>query len=754
MARASAALRRYSRGVKTAAVFLVGLLSLHVHAAAPVELRISVPALDARIAGPIAGPVSGVAPAAVPAALPVPPSPAVPIATTRSAAVPPPRPHSGARALPPAASGNGAVFDGSIDRAELEKTFSDARPKGAPTNVRWSPDSAHVTYLQKGRLKAYSWDRKTTRTWIKKVEQGFYRWSPKGDSVLYVSGGRLRLFDVARRRSRVIAPYKDMGNVELSPDGRFLSFVRDGDVWIQLVEGGLARRLTGFKDRGAAAKLQGYEWSPDSTRVASLAMDYSDVPAFPLADYSSRYGEVENKSYPMPGAPLPKPLVEVTALDGRSRVVPLARDAAYLENVLWTSRGELAVMTRNRAQTRRTVRVERRTVLTEKDRVWVVDDRTLLFLADGRPVSLSEKSGHRHIVIDGRPVTRGDWNVQSIDAVDEKNGWILYTSNEGSPIESHIWRVSLDGKWRECLSDAPGSHQAIVSPDGSRFIDVYSSVEHSTVMEPIQPAPLARRKDDAVVPEFFEIPAEDGTPMDAMLLRPKGLPKNARVPVIVYLYGGANRPEVTNGWDTLTAPWHQFMVRRGFATMVVDNRLSGLRSAKTVRKMHNRLGELETRDLASAARWLKKQPWVDAKRIGVWGWSFGGYMTTMAMTRLKDFAAGVAVAPVTDWTLYNAGYTERRLGTPQKNPGGYKRSSPLTYAADLSGELMIVHGLHDDNVHFQHAERLITALDDAGKSWDLRAYPGQSHDIGRGPDRMNLFQSMTEFFFRHLGVKG
>lgn len=650
----------------------------------------------------------------------------------------------------------------------LESAFKAADTSSWPEMVQWSPDSKRVTYLdEKGKLWAYSWQTGKREILIKeKVE--LYKWSAKGDAVLFISGGKLKLFNAASLRPRILAPYKDMDDPKLSPDGKHVAFVRDQNIWILPVEGGKARPLTRNRERVRRKKLsnkmgvslerrieppavEDYWWSPDSQEIAYIDHDSGKVPKFPMVHYAAQRGEVWRQPYTMPGDPLPKPFVGVVTLKGKNRWVSLPKDAAILESVQWTPQGRLAVETLNRKQNRRLARVGKRTVFTDQDPIWVSEESQLSFLKDGRPVYLSEKNGQRHIYIDGKAVTRGRWNVEFIAGIDEKNGWILYTGNEGNPIEKQIWRVSFDGKKRERLSQDAGFHRAIASPDGTRFLDLWSSVSKPPVMEPLVKEDLNRIPDAGQAPEFLKIPASDGTPMDAMLLRPKNFSASRRYPVIVYTYGGAYMATVQNRWNSSFMQWHREMTKKGFGVLVVDNRLSGARSTKTVRKMHKKMGQIETRDIQSAGKWLQKQSWVDPDRIGLWGWSFGGYMTAMALTRLKEFSAGVAVAPVTDWKLYNTYYTERRLGAPKENPKGYQKSSPLNYAAGLSGRLMLVHGLYDRNVHFQHTDHMISALNDAGKTYDLRAYPGQGHDISKRSDFMNLFRSMTEFFTQYLG---
>lgn len=647
-----------------------------------------------------------------------------------------------------------------------------------PTDVQWSPDSKVVTYIdENGSLVAYDWETKRRRRLIARVEE--YHWSRSGETILYVSGGQVKLFDVARRSSRGLVPYQDMENLQISPDGKHVSFVRGDGLWVMSGRGGKPRAvtrkraipprrtLTSDPMDPSHVRIDDYAWSPDSKSIAYLDYDDSGVPTFPLVVYGPKRGEVARQSYAMPGDPIGSRSVKVTTLDGKTRAIRLPAEAAYVEDLRWTPQGKLAVQTRNRAQKKRSLMVDGRVILADKDSHWVYVDywqrngNQLRFLPDGRPLSLSERDGYRHIYVGRKQLTKGRWNVRTIDGVDEKGGWVLYTGNEGDPLQNHIWRVSLDGKRRERLSREPGEHAAVVSPDGTRFVDHWSSVTQPPTMDPIhRPSPLdLALKTRLAKPEFLQLSrGKNRSPIDAMLLRPQGAEPGRKYPVIVYTYGGAGMPMVQNSWKSangLIPLWHHLMTRLGFAVLTVDNSLSGTRSAKDVRKMQGRLGEIEVKDLRTAVNWLKRQDWVDGDRLGLWGWSFGGYMTVRAMTRLKDFAAGAAVAAVTNWRLYNNSYTETRLGSPRRHAKAYERSSVIKSAANLHGRLLILHGLHDTNVHFQHADHLITALDDAKKPYELRVYPGQDHHVSREADMLNLFKSLTEFFTRELkaGVK-
>ena len=417
-------------------------------------------------------------------------------------------------------------------------------------------------------------------------------------------------------------------------------------------------------------------------------------------------------------------------------------------------------------------------VLTETDPGWVNMADDLYFFNDGQHFLWpSERDGYMHLYryrMDGtleNQVTKGQWSLasaggiafwvrQAIVGVDEKNGWIYFTALEQSSIERQLYRVRPDGSGFMRISKEPGTHRVSMSPDARYFLDRFSDVRtlpslrlHASDGSVKQTVAAARPQllapYDVQFPELLTIPADDGFPMPAEVLKPKNFSPNRKFPVVMFIYGGASAPQVINAWqgDTL---WNQMLLEAGYVVVKVDNRSATGISKKLENTVVKHLGEAETPDLVAAARWLKKQSWVDPARVGVWGWSYGGYMTLNLMTRSKEFKAGISVAPLVDWRYYDTKWTEGAMRTPQENPKGYESTSLIPLAKQLNGRLLIVFGTYDDNVHPYNEFAFIDALIAAGKKFDMMAYPMRKHGISDEAAHASSISSDARFLERPI----
>ncbi|MGH9968228.1 MAG: prolyl oligopeptidase family serine peptidase, partial [Pyrinomonadaceae bacterium] len=352
------------------------------------------------------------------------------------------------------------------------------------------------------------------------------------------------------------------------------------------------------------------------------------------------------------------------------------------------------------------------------------------------------------------------WVHQALVGVDEKNDWIYFTALERSSIERHLYRVHADGSGFTRISKELGTHRISMSPDARYFVDTYSDIrtlpalrlhagDGSTLQTVASPRPQLIASYDVQFPEIVTIPADDGFSMPAQIQKPKTFQPNHKFPVIMFVYGGPAAPQVSNSWqrDTL---WNQMLVDAGYVVVKVDNRSATAISKQLENTIVKRLGEAETPDLVAAARWLKKQSWVDPQRVGVWGWSYGGWITLNLMTRSQEFKAGIAVAPVTDWRYYDSKWTEGAMRTPQENSEGYASTSVVPRAKDLHGHLLIVYGTYDDNVHPYHEMAFIDALVAASKTFDMMAYPMRKHGITDDAATLHLYHLMLDFWKRNL----
>ncbi len=435
-----------------------------------------------------------------------------------------------------------------------------------------------------------------------------------------------------------------------------------------------------------------------------------------------------------------------------------------------------------------------RTILTETSDAYVevetgftdVATGTVTFLKDGEHFVLrSDRDGNSHLylyTLDGRPVgqiTQGNWDVSTFHGVDEETGWVYFTSTAASPRERHLYRTRLPGTRGYRAGTAPeritretGWHGNEISSDFRYVLDTYSTQMAPPVTQLLRSdgTPVTVLEDNAElrakveslglpVPEFMDIPGADGTPLHAYMIRPSDFDPGRRYPVLFHIYGGPGSQEVVDRWGGGERLWHHMLAEDLDVLVVgVDNRGTGGRGHAFKTITQGRLGVIEAEDQIAAAQWLARQPYVDGDRIGLWGWSYGGYLTLLGMTYGEGpstFHAGMSVAPVSNWRYYDTIYTERFLGTPQDNPDGYDAGSPITYADRLTDDqrLLLVHGDADDNVHVQNTIVMAEALQNAGRQFELMIYPGRNHGIYGGNTRLHLFRMLTDFVEENLATE-
>jgi dipeptidyl-peptidase-4 len=622
-----------------------------------------------------------------------------------------------------------------------------------------------------------------------------------GRRALYIFDADLFLLDVPSASfTKLTSTPAEEKSAEFSPDGRRLAFVRANDLLVidcatrvetRLTRDGSNTTLNGtlswvYWEEIFGRRDIGYWWSPDSKSLAYLQTDEARVPAVSFVDFAPETPRVITRRYPKAGQPNPKVRVGIADVGGTTtRWVQIAdKPFEMVLRVKWLPDGtRLSVQTQTRDQkdvglylVGRAGGVASR-ILTETASAWINIHDDLHFLGDARHLLwASERDGYYHIyryTLDGRlvnQVTRGPWSLatsagvawvrQAVGGIDEKAGHVFVTAMERSSITRDLYRVALDGAGFTRVSAEPGVHRILMSPDARFYVDTFSDA--STL-----PSMTLRRADgssaavlapprtemiapfDIQMPELTTIPASDGFKMPARILRPAGFRADRRHPVVMHVYGGASIPIVTDGWagDTL---FYQLLLAEGFVVVKVDNRAATAISKTLENSVVGRLGEGEAADLIDAAKWLKAQPWVDPTRVGVWGWSNGGYMTLNLMTRSDIFKAGISVAPVTDWRFYDTKWSEAFLGMPEQNAKAYDAASVITRAPALHGRVLIVYGTYDDNVHPQNSEAFIDALVKAGKQFDVMVYPMRMHGISDLDATRHLYRMMIEFWKKNL----
>ena len=554
-----------------------------------------------------------------------------------------------------------------------------------------------------------------------------------------------------------------------SADGRFVSYVKEKNLYVRDVESGAENAVS---TDGSAELLYGeldwvYQeevygrgdfnaqwWSTDSKRLAYLRTDESGVHEFAVVDHIPNRGVVENTNYPKSGDA--NPIATLWVYDPESKKSVAVDISKYKDSeplivyVGWTPKGDKVVyQIQDRIQTWLDLNEAdpatgvSKTLIHETSDTWVNRIEMPIWQKDGTFFWWSERTGYQHLYhykADGtliRPITKGEFEVGSILKHDEEKGLIYYQAKEHSAVAPHFYRVPVAGGERVHLTPERGSHQIELNHDGSLLIDTFSSVE--------QPGKIVLRSADGKAirtlseatfsttagfskPELVEIPARDGFKMDAIVLKPHGFDAAKKYPVFITTYSGPNAPTVRDSWQA--SPWPQFLAQEGIIVFQVNNRSSSGKGQKWTGACYKQFGVTELQDFEDAIDWLAKNPWVDASKVGITGWSYGGYMTAYALTHSKKFALGLAGAGVYDWHLYDTIYTERYMSTPALNPEGYKVSSVVEAAKNLHGHLQIVHGSMDDNVHMQNAMQLAYQLQLADKDFEMMIYPKSRHGLG------------------------
>ena len=617
------------------------------------------------------------------------------------------------------------------------------------------------------------------------------QWSVSGDALLFESSNSLAWFDLKAQQGHVLVSGKEeLADAKISPDGKYVSFIREHNLWLVPSAGGKERSLTaGGTEEIRKGELDwvypeeldittAYWWAPDSSSVAYLEMNENKVTQFSLTDFESYTGEAELQRYPVPSGSNPGIRVLVASNSGgEPRVMDIGTNTdIYIPRVNWLPDSQhIAIQRLNREQTildlllADTVTGKSSTLLTEKDQYWINVSDDLHFLkSTNRFLWSSERSGFRHLYLydltgkELSQLTKGEWEVTHVDAVDEAQGLVYFGSTEKSPMERHLYRVSLDGGGFTRLTKEDGMHMINFAPDATAYIATYSNAatpprqdlyradatKVATLNENKVPE-LAKYNLSPV--EFLTVKSHDGVVFNCFMIKPPSFDPGRKYPVLVYTYGGPHAQVVMNAWGGNNFLWHQMMAQKGYIIFALDNRGSAGRGHLFEEPIHYHLGAQELSDQRDGVEWLKGQPFVDGTRIGIWGWSYGGHMTLHAMFDMPGvFKAGFAGGPVTNWRYYDTIYTERYLGLIPQHEQGYKESSPIENAGKLEGKLLIAHGTGDDNVHYSNTLALINKLIDSGKYSEVMAFPGRGHGVTDPPARRVLMQRVTNFFLDNL----
>ena len=589
-------------------------------------------------------------------------------------------------------------------------------------------------------------------TFVALIDNDLYAWS-EGKKLLRLSFGA-----------------KPKRRIQLSPDGRALSYVEGYDLFIVRCDDG--RRFACSTDGGEKLfygeldwvyqeevygrfDFQAAWWSDSGSHLAFLRTDEEGVPTFTVVDHIPTHLGIEHLKYPKTGDPNPSATLWVANAENGS-VSPIDLGAYKGQEILivrvaWTPDGRLIYQVQDREQTWLDLVVadpgsgKSTRLIREKSETWVNILDGLHWLKDGGFLWESERSGMRHLYrydSSGKlmgAVTSGPWQLRSVLQVDEERGEVVFEGTRDGAIQRNHYIASLSGKPLRRLTCADGSHQISFNRDGSLLIDTFSSLRNPGEQRLVtrngrvlsilgrSPLPKAAKTHGYSMPELVSVPARDGYEMDATILKPHAFDPSKSWPVWFETYSGPDAPTVRDRWNS--SAWHQFLAQRGYIVFQLNVRSASGRGQSHTAKCYQRLGVAECRDIEDGLKWLCDHSWADADRVGMTGWSFGGFITAFTMTHTKLIKLGVAGGGVYTWRDYDTIYTERYMRTPQHNPKGYAETSVLESAAELSGHLVIVHGTMDDNVHLQNAMQFVYRLQQAGQSFDLMVYPKNRHGI-------------------------
>ena len=719
----------------------------------------------------------------------------------------------------------------STEQLTIERIYSSPSLNGqTPKSLKFSPDGTRVTYLQGKAEDLHRYDlweynlaskenkllvdsqslfsgpenlsdeekARRERQRIYGVGIMEYQFSQDGSALLFPLNGDIYYYHLASKTAKRLTETAGFEtDVKFSPKGNFVSYIREQNIYVLNIASGEERQLTidgagaikngmsEFVAQEEMSRMTGYWWSPNEKHIAFLRVDETPVQTVIRNEIYAEKIELIEQRYPATGTNNVHIQLAVTDIQAKKiRFVDLGDNQdIYIPRVKWLNDSKkLSYQLQSRDQKTLTLKTydlkkrRQKTLLTETSTHWINLHKDLTFLKDNNSfIWASERDGYKHLYhynLKGQLIsqlTKGEWVVDSLTRVDEKNGWLYFTGRADTPLERHLYKVPMTGKTPEHvqrISKRNGFHNINFSATSDSYIDSFSNTktpkqvslhlangEHVTWLAENKVTtahPVAPYYDDLVMPEFGSLKSDDGqADLFYKLYKPKNMQPGKKYPVIVRVYGGPHAQRVTNSWQG--ADMTQYMLQQGYIVYQLDNRGSNYRGTAFEFPIYETLGQVEVADQISGVKYLHSLPYVDKERIGIFGHSYGGYMALMTMFKAGDyFKAGVSGAPVTDWMLYDTHYTERYLNHPKVNAAGYQQSSVFPYVSGLSGPLMVYHGMADDNVLFTNTTKLIKSLQDEGKLFELMTYPGSKHSMRGKKVKVHLNSTIMDFFDRHF----
>ncbi|MGZ3866295.1 MAG: S9 family peptidase [Bacteroidia bacterium] len=633
-------------------------------------------------------------------------------------------------------------------------------------------------------LKDYTFSDDETKLVLKTDYKAIYRRS--GTANNYV-------FDLKTRKLKELSDKGKQMFATVAPVGNKVGFVRDNNIFIKDLDNNTETQITtdgennkvknGWSDwvyEEEFSKAESFFWNSNGTKIAFIRYDESKVKEFEMAIYNGLYPEQYKFKYPKAGEDNSIVSVHIYDLATKKTVtVDIGKETnIYIPRIIWTGDANiLSVQRMNRLQNKLELLFADATtgstkvILTEEAKTYIDISDDLTFLKDNKGfIWSSEKDGFNHLYhydFTGKlvnQITKGNWDLMEFKGYDEATKTLYYISTEVSPTDRDLYAVSLDGKTKRKLSTQKGTTGAEFSTSFKYYVSSYSNANTPTVFE-LHSADgklikvlednkdlVAKLKEyDLAKKEFFTFKTSEGVELNGWMMKPANFDASKKYPVFQFAYGGPGANECNNQWELFDYPWHQVLCGAGYIVVCVDNRGTLGRGREFKHSTYLQLGKLETIDQIEVAKYMGSQSYVDKNRIGFMGWSFGGYLSSLLITKGADyFKANIAVAPVTNWRYYDNIYTERFMRTPQENASGYDDNSPVNFVKNIKGKFLLIHGTADDNVHFQNSMEMNAALVKNNIPFEFMAYPNKNHGIGGGLTRVHLFGKMFEFIKRNL----
>lgn len=610
------------------------------------------------------------------------------------------------------------------------------------------------------------------------------------------------IYKFRTKELKALSPKGKQRLASFSPDGKYIAFVRENNIYIHNIAFGTERQITKdgeynhiqngtpdwvYEEEFAFSK--GFEWSPDSKSIAYMRFDESKVPMFNMTKFEGLYPQVKNNAlypenyvYKYPKAGETNSVVEVHVYNLSDKTTQKmdvgAEKDQYIPRIRWTADAKvLSIFRFNRHQNKFEILLansktgKSNVMFKEENKYFVSSDYLddIAFLDDNQHfIYLSERDGYNHIYLfdmSGRiknQVTKGNWDVTKYLGYDAKKKVFYYESAEVSPLERNIFSIKENGSKKKNLTPKKGTNRVVFSKGFKYYINYFSSTTQPNfvslynakgkqirVLEDNKDLVAKLKQYNYNTREFIKLPAADGkTSLNAYIIKPFNFDENKKYPVLMTQYSGPNSQQVKNAWSF---DWYNYLAQEGYIVVCVDGRGTAARGEEFRKCTYMKLGKLESDDQISAAKALGEKPYVNADKIAIWGWSYGGFMSSLCLEKANDvFAAAIAVAPVTSWRYYNTIYTERYMRTPQENPSGYDDNSPIQHVDKLKGSLLLCHGTSDDNVHIQNVYEFAERLVQADKQFEMQIYTNRNHSIYGGNTRLHLYKRFNKFLKDNL----